>query len=90
MDCMKGMFADVLEQTLQAEMDHHLGYEHMERRNGGTKKNYRNNSVKRTMKTHLGEVEINDPRDCNGELEPKIISKYQSNADGIEERILSL
>lgn len=42
------------------------------------------------MKTHLGEVEINGPRDCNGELEPKIISKYQSNADGIEERILSL
>ena len=24
MNCMKGMFADVLEQTLQAEMDQHL------------------------------------------------------------------
>ena len=32
MNCMKNMFADVLEQTLQAEMDHHLGYEHAERR----------------------------------------------------------
>lgn len=27
MECMKGMFADVLEQTLQAEMDQHLGYD---------------------------------------------------------------
>ena len=50
MDCMKNMFADVLEQTLQAEMDQHLGYEHAERRNDDAKKNYRNGSVKRTMK----------------------------------------
>ena len=33
MNCMKNMFADILEQTLQAEMDQHLGYEHAERRN---------------------------------------------------------
>ena len=32
MECMKGMFADVLEQTLQEEMDEHLGYDHAERR----------------------------------------------------------
>ena len=54
MDCMKNMFADVLEQTLQAEMDQHLGYEHAERRNDDAKKNYRNGSVKRTMKTDIG------------------------------------
>ena len=90
MNCMKNMFADILEQTLQAEMDQHLGYEHAERRNDDAKKNYRNGSVKRTMKTQLGEVEVNVPRDRNGEFEPKIISKYQRNADGIEERILSL
>ena len=77
MNCMKNMFADILEQTLQAEMDQHLGYEHAERRNDDAKKNYRNGSVKRTMKTQLGEVEVNVPRDRNGEFEPKIISKYQ-------------
>lgn len=90
MNCMKGMFADVLEQTLQAEMDQHLGYNHAERRNDEGEKNYRNGSVKRTMKTQLGEVEINVPRDRNGEFEPQIISKYQRNTDGIEDRILSL
>ncbi len=90
MECMKGMFADVLEQTLQAEMDNHLGYAHAKRTTAEDKKNYRNGSVKRTMKTQLGEVEVNVPRDRNGEFEPQIIGKYQRNADGIEERILSL
>lgn len=56
MECMKGMFADVLEQTLQAEMDLHLGYDRAERTSCEGKKNYRNGTVKRTMKTQLGEV----------------------------------
>lgn len=90
MECMKRMFADVLEQTLQAELDQHLGYDHAERRSGERKKNYRNGTVKRTMKTKLGEIEVNVPRNRNGEFEPQIISKYQRNADGIEEWILSL
>lgn len=90
MDCMIGMFADVLEQTLQAEMDEHLGYDKAERREAKENKNYRNGTVTRTMKTQLGEVEIEVPRDRNAEFDPKIIGKYQRNADGIEERILSL
>lgn len=90
MQCLKGMFADVLEQTLQAEMDIQLGYDHAQRRTTDGKKNYRNGTVKRTMKTQLGEVDIDVPRDRNGEFEPQIIGKYQRNADGIEERILSL
>ena len=87
---MKKMFADVLEATLQAEMDQHLGYDKAERRDFEESKNYRNGTVSRTMKTQLGEVEVNVPRDRNGEFDPKIIGKYQRNADGIEERILSL
>ena len=84
------MFADVLEQTLQAEMDMHLGYDKAQRREEDGKKNYRNGTVSRTMKTQLGEIEIDVPRDRNGDFEPKIIQKYQRNAEGIEERILSL
>lgn len=49
------------------------------------KRNYRNGTVKWTMKTQLGEVDVNVPRDRNGEFEPQIIGKYQRNADGIEE-----
>lgn len=42
------------------------------------------------MKTQLGEVAIKVPRDRNGTYEPKIIGKYDRNADGMEEKILSL
>lgn len=38
----------------------------------------------------LGEVDIKVPRDRNGEYEPKIIGKYNRNADGMEEKILAL
>ncbi|MCR0403098.1 transposase, partial [[Clostridium] innocuum] len=31
------------------------------------------------MKTQLGEVDVNVPRDRNGEFEPQIIGKYQRN-----------
>ena len=78
MNCMKNMFADVLEQTLQAEMDQHHGYEHAERRNDDAKKNYRNGSVKRTMKTQLGKVKINVPRDRNGEFVTKVHLKVSA------------
>jgi len=90
MNCMKNIFADVLEQTLQAEMDQHLGYEHVKRRMKMLKRIIATAPFKRMMKTQQGEVEVNVPRDRNGEFEPKIISKYQRNADGVEESILSL
>ena len=91
MESIKSMFADVLNEVLQCEMDEQLGYDKHERtESDDTKKNYRNGSTKRKMKTQLGEVEISVPRDRNGEYEPKIISKYQRNTDGLEDKILSL
>ena len=42
------------------------------------------------VKTQLGEITIDVPRDRNGEYEPSIINKYSRNADGMEEKILSL
>lgn len=91
MESIKSLFADVLNEVLQCEMDEQLGYDKHERtESDDTKKNYRNGSTKRKMKTQLGEVEISVPRDRNGEYEPKIISKYQRNTDGLEDKILSL
>jgi len=90
METIKGMFADVLEETLQCEMDEKLGYDKHERVESGEEKNYRNGSTKRKMKTQLGEIEINVPRDRKGEYEPQIIEKYQRNAEGLDEKILSL
>lgn len=94
MEAMKELFRDALQQVMESELDLELGYEKSERmsQNGeaGMSKNYRNGYSKKTVKTQLGEVEIQVPRDRNGEYEPRIISKYSRNADGMEEKILGL
>jgi len=90
MESIKSMFAEVMNEVLQCEIEEKLGYDKHERINADEPRNYRNGVTKRKIKTQLGEVEIEVPRDRNGEYEPQIIEKYQRNADGLEEKILSL
>ena len=94
MQAMKDLFRDAIQQVMESELDVELGYEKSERmsdsENDNLSKNYRNGYSKKTVKTQLGEIEVKVPRDRNGEYEPKIIGKYSRNADGMEEKILSL
>ncbi|MEG3040665.1 MAG: IS256 family transposase [Clostridium sp.] len=86
---LKDMFREVLQESLEAEMDEALGYgkyDYTEK----SSENSRNGYSKKTVKTELGPVEINVPRDRNGEFDPKIIAKHQRSANGIEDKILSL
>ena len=92
MAAMKEMFADVLQQVMECELEEKLGYEKSERMSeageDGMSKNYRNGYSKKTVKTQLGEVDVRIPRDRKGEYEPQIIGKYDRNADGMEEKIV--
>jgi putative transposase len=94
MAAMKEMFKDVLQQVMECELDNKLGYEKSERISDNDEiavsKNYRNGYSQKTIKSQLGEVLVKIPRDRNGEYEPQIIEKYNRNADGMEEKILSL
>lgn len=94
MAAMKEMFADVLQQVMECELEEKLGFEKSQRMANdgetGMSKNYRNGHSKKTVKTQLGEVELRIPRDRNGEYEPRIIEKYDRNADGMEEKIVGL
>ena len=94
MQAMRELFRDAIQQVMESELDVELGYEKSERmsdsENDNLSKNYRNGYSKKTVKTQLGEIEVKVPRDRNGEYEPKIIGKYNRNADGMEEKILSL
>ena len=90
MQAMKEMFRDVIEQVMEVEMDEELGRERSRRSRGSVAPNYRNGYSKKTVKTQLGEVEIKVPRDRQGNYEPKIIGKYDRNADGMEEKSLAL
>lgn len=86
---MKSMFRDVLQETLEAEMDSQLGYDKYDISEKQTL-NSRNGYSKKTVKSELGAVELNIPRDRNGEFEPRILPKYQRNINGIEDKITAL
>jgi transposase-like protein len=86
---LKEMFRDVLQESLEAEMDESLGYgkyDSIEKTND----NSRNGYSKKTVKTELGPVQLNIPRDRNGDFEPKIVPKHQRSVSGIEDKILGL
>ena len=92
MAAMKEMFRDVIQTVMEVEMDEELGRQRCQRSEAAEDeaRNYRNGYSKKTVKTQLGEVDIKVPRDRNGSYEPKIISKYDRNAEGMEEKILAL
>jgi transposase-like protein len=87
MEAIKGMFKDVLQEAMEAELDNQLGYERYEKSESS---NRRNGHSKKTLKSEFGELEIAIPRDRNGEYEPKLIPKHSRSVEGLEEKVISL
>ncbi len=76
-----------IEKLLEGELDAHLDYSKHSKRK---ETNARNGYSKKTIKTSLGESEIQVPRDREGSFNPMIVPKRQSMVDGIENVIVSL
>ena len=92
MSAMKEMFRDIIQQVMEVEMDEELGRERCQRAEAAesVSPNYRNGYSQKKVKTQLGEIDIRIPRDRKGNYKPKIIGKYDRNAEGMEDKILSL
>jgi len=71
---MEELYARAMEQMLEGEMDSHLGYE-KHSPEGVNSGNSRNGKTSKTVKTTLGEVELEVPRDRNSSFEPVLIPK---------------
>lgn len=86
---MEDLCARAMEQMIEGEMDSHLGYtKHSpEGINSG---NSRNGKTSKKIKTTLGEVELEIPRDRNSTFEPVLIPKRSRTVEGIEEIVISL
>jgi putative transposase len=69
--------------------DRELGYEpyEAEGRNSG---NSHNGNYLKTVRPSNGEVEVEVPRDRNGEYEAHILKKYQTSSNGLEEKIIAM
>ena len=77
------LIKQLTEAALQAELESHLTRE--------INKNRKNGKSTKTMKSSVGEFELDIPRDRNGSYEPQIVKKHQTHmSDHIEQKILSL
>src|SRR5512147_24256 len=83
------LFSKTLEQMLEAELTTHLGYEKYAAK-GRKSGNSRNGKYKRQVRTSGGHTEIAVPRDRNGEFEPKILHKYETSSNELEDKIVTL
>ena len=87
---MREMMSVVLEEALDGELGEELGYSRYDYKNKDTQ-NSRNGHSKKTMHTSYGDMELNIPRDRNGEFEPQIIQKHQNTlTQDMEAKILSM
>lgn len=86
---LKEMFAETLQEMLEAELDTELGYP----KNGSSPEggnNRRNGHTKKSVRSQYGELDIEVPRDREGDFEPTVVKKHQKDVAGIEEQILAL
>lgn len=88
-NALKELFAETLQEMLEAEMDTHLGYEKHDLKNKAGA-NSRNGKSKKTVTSEYGQQEIAVPRDRLAEFEPLVIKKHQSSVTGIEDQIIAL
>lgn len=79
----------LIDRTLGAEMDHHLGYKKGDPEGRGSG-NSRNGTFQKTLLTTNGPVRIEVPRDRNGEFEPRMVPKGQRRLGQIDDMVLSL
>lgn len=86
---LKQLTKALVEQAMNAELTHHLGYEKHDPA-GYHSGNSRNGKTAKTIKGEFGEMVVETPRDRNGTFEPQILKKHQRRFDGFDDKILSM
>lgn len=77
------MLKSFIEKALEAEMNAHLS--------DTTAKNKRNGKGKKTLKTNIGNIEIETSANRNSSFEPSIVKKRQTIlADNLSDKIIGL
>jgi putative transposase len=79
----------VLERALRGELTEHLGYSKHDPA-GNNSGNSRNGATRKTLQGDFGEIELETPRDRNGEFSPQLIKKNQTRWTGFDDKILSM
>lgn len=88
-EALKDIFGPIFEAMLQGEMNDHLGYENNFKGQKSTV-NRRNGYINKNVKTSMGEMNIDVPRDRDGSFEPQIIPKRTKDISDIDQKVLSM
>lgn len=88
-NALKDIFGPMFEAMLQGEMNSHLGYSNNERGDKETS-NRRNGYTKKTLKTTVGDIPIDVPRDREGTFEPVVVPKRKRDVSAIQDKVLAM
>jgi len=83
------LFAQTLEEMMAAELTNELGYERYEAK-GRNSGNSRNGRYPKQVRTSNGGIEVQVPRDRNGEYAPQILRKYETSSNELEDKIVGM
>lgn len=86
---LKNMFAETLQEMLEAELDEELGYTKYDYKSKQTT-NSRNGHSKKKVTSDQGPMNLKIPRDREGEFSPQVVKKHENDVSGIEDQILSM
>jgi transposase-like protein len=86
---LKDLLGDTLQGMLEAELEEDLGYSKYDFKSKATD-NRRNGYSKKTVTSSMGDIELDIPRDRDGEFEPQIVKKHQTDISSIEGQVLSM
>jgi transposase-like protein len=86
-----GLFKNTLQAMLEGELTNQLGYP----RGEGSRilkntSNKRNGKTTKNIRSSMGDMTIDIPRDRDGDFEPHILPKYQKSTNEIERKIISM
>ena len=87
-EALKDIFKDSLQTAMNAEFEDHMGYERYD--NKTEKTNYRNGYSDKSVHSSFGDVDLQIPRDRNGEFDPQIVPKHKRDVSDIEKKVIAL
>jgi putative transposase len=83
------LLGNMITQMLETEMDEHLGYEKHSTAGDHTG-NSRNGKYTKKVRSNFGPLELEVPRDRNGEFEPLAVKKHSRNISDFDDKIISM
>lgn len=85
---LKDMLKKGVETLLEGELDEELGYEKYDRSKEND--NYRNGYSSKRVRSDLGEIDLNIPRDRNSDFDPELVPKHTKDISMIEDKVISM